>query len=524
MTDLWGRRARAVIAAAALLIGWSAVSCDGGRATTPRVTRVPVDHLLIAPPTASITVGASEAFTVTAYDADDAVLTGRAVSWLSSNPGVATVGASGVATGITAGISAISATVDGKTASATVAVTVASAACTMVGGTNRVRPSPLAKPAYLQSVLDPDFGTTITRISGDPGTSIPIVGGTWETIVRADYPKDAVWNADQSLLLLKHANNPRGSYLFLDGSSYQVLFGRRGSGTVDDRWHPTMPDIMVAVHSDGSVSHWNVRTNALIAKFRASGYSAASFGDYEGNPSRDGRYVAVQATRNSDGHLVVFAVDVDAGTRFADIDLTAANVSALDWASISAAGNYVVVFGDIDGRSQRTKVFSRAGVEVGYWTNYQFGHYDLGVDVSGNEVAFGAVGGSPNARQFITRRLDNAAVALLSVPTTFDWHSSMRGVARPSWGYAVTNDEDDSPYDGEIFAVKLDGSGLNGSGIERFAHHRSRVTGYEALPMPVPSPDGRRVLFNSNWGDPSGRPMQVYVADTRQLCPNGLPQ
>jgi hypothetical protein len=32
------------------------------------------------------------------------------------------------------------------------------------------------------------------------------------------------------------------------------------------------------------------------------------------------------------------------------------------------------------------------------------------------------------------------------------------------------------------------------------------------------------VLFNSNWGDPSGRPMQAYVADTRQLCPNGLPQ
>jgi len=65
---------------------------------------------------------------------------------------------------------------------------------------------------------------------------------------------------------------------------------------------------------------------------------------------------------------------------------------------------------------------------------------------------------------------------------------------------------------------------VNGSGIERFTHHRSRVTGYEALPMPVPSPDGRRILFNSNWGDPSGRPMQAYVVDTRQLCPNGLPQ
>ena len=508
---------------ATLIILSGAVSCDSSEVSATN-TPVPVDHLTVTPPAASITIGASQPFAVAMFDANDAVLTGRAASWASSNPSVATVSSSGVATGVTAGIAAISATAEGKTGTAIASVLGAAASCNMVGGTSPVKTTSLAKPGYLQSTVDPDFGTTITRISGDPGTAIPTVGGAWETSVRADYPKDAVWNADQSLLLLKHANNPRGSYLFLDGSTYQVQFGRRGSGGVDERWHPTMPDVMVAVFSDGSVAHWNVRTNTSTWKYRPTGYSGASFGDYEGNPSRDGRYLAVQATRVSDRHLVAFAVDVDAGTKFADIDLTAANVSALDWASVSATGNYVVVFGTIDGRSQRTKVFTRAGAEVGYWTNYQFGHFDLGFDVDGNEIAFGGVGGAPNARQFIARRLDNAAVSLLSVPTTFDWHSSMRDIARPNWGYAVTNNSEGSPYDGEIYAVKLDGSGVNGAGIERFAHHRSRITDYEASPMPVPSPDGRRVLFNSNWGDPSGRPMQAYVADTRKLCPNGLPQ
>jgi len=485
---------------------------------------VPVDHIVVTPPTASVDVGKTEPFTVTSYDVNSVVLAGRAVSWTSSNPNVASINSSGVASGDAAGIATISATAEGKTGTATLDVTAVAASCKLVGGTNSLGPSPMAKPGYLQSAADPDFGTTITRITGDPGAAIPVVGGTWGTTVYGDYPKDAVWNADQSLLLLKHAVNPQGSYLFLDGSSYRVLFGRRGSGGVDERWHPTMPDIMVSVYTDGSVGYWNVRTDVSVWKFRPAGYSGASFGNFEGNPSRDGRYLAVQATRSSDGHLVAFVVDVDAGTKFADIDLVAANVSSLDWASVSALGNYVVVVGVIDGRQQRTKVFTRTGTEVGYWTNYQFGHFDLGTDAGGNEVAFGGVGGSPNGKQFIARRLDNASVSVLTVPTTWDWHSSMRDVARPNWGYVVTNNDDGSPYDGEIYAVKLDGSGVNGAGVERLAHHRSRITDYQASPMPVPSPDGRRVLFNSNWRASSGRPMQVYVADTRQLCPNGLAQ
>ena len=520
------RLVRGFAAGIAVIVVGGSVGCgsDGPAATNNPPPPAAVDHLTVTPSDASITVGATQSFTATTFDENDAPLSGRTVTWTSSNPSVASISASGVATGVAAGIATLVASAEGKTANATVAVMVAAAACKIAGGTNSMRASTIPKPDYLQSVVDPEFGTTITRISGDPGTAIPVVGGTWDSSVRADYPKDAVWNADQSLLLLKHANNPRGSYLFLDGSTYQVQFGRRGSGLVDDRWHPTMPDIMLAVGSDGTVSHWNVRTNTSTVKFRPTGYSGASFGDFEGNPSRDGRYVAVQATRASDNHLVAFVVDVDGGTKFADIDLTAANVTALDWASVSATGNYVVVFGTIDNRTQRTKIFSRTGAEVAYWTNYQFGHFDLGLDPSGNEVAFGGVGGSPNAKQFITRRLDTGDVSILSVPTTFDWHSSMRDIARLNWGYAVTNNDDGSPYDGEIFAVKLDGSGVSGAGIERFVHHRSRVTDYEALPMPVPSPDGRRILFNSNWGDPSGRPMQAYVVDTRQLCPNGLPQ
>src|SRR5262249_24119712 len=160
-------------------------------------------------------------------------------------------------------------------------VSVIAASCTLIEGVSKEATSPLAKPGYLQSVTDPDFGTTITRISGDPGTAIPVIGGTWSTVVYGNYPKDPAWNADQSLLLLKHTGNPGPTnWLFLDGQTYRVLFARSGPRAVESRWHPTSPDIMVFVSADGSVGTWNPRANLTTVKFRPSGYSGASLGNY----------------------------------------------------------------------------------------------------------------------------------------------------------------------------------------------------------------------------------------------------
>ena len=434
---------------------------------------------------------------------------------------VAAVSSAGLVTALTPGEATVTATSSGRSGNAAVSV-VAAASCALIEGVSKKAASPLAKPGYLQSVADPDFGTTITRITGDSGTPIPVVGGTWSTVVYGNYPKDPAWNADQSLLLLKHTGNPAATnWLFLDGQNYRVLFARSGPRAVEARWHPTTPDIMLFVSTDGSVGTWNPRANLTTVKFRPSGYSGASLGNYEGNPSRDGRSLVVEATRNSDAHLVAFAVDVDAGTKGPDIDLTAANITNLDWVSISPSGGYVVAYGIIDGTKQRTKVWRRDGTLVAYWQDYTLGHYDLGVDQSGNEVAFGAVSKGPSARRYIARRLDTGTVVeLTGVVTSFNWHVSTRAVARVGWGYAATNDNTGAPLDGEIYAIKLDGSGT----VQRYAHHRSNNIDYNSAPLPTPSLDGRRVLFGSNWGSTSGRPMQAYVADTRQLCPNGLPQ
>ncbi len=94
----------------------------------------------------------------------------------------------------------------------------------------------IRKPAYLESYVDPVFGTKVTRITGNPDADIPNVNGIWSKIARHRYSKSAAWNCDQSLLCLgKHQGRP--NRLFLDGENYAVRFARHGRHT-GTKWSP----------------------------------------------------------------------------------------------------------------------------------------------------------------------------------------------------------------------------------------------------------------------------------------------
>ena len=51
-----------------------------------------------------------------------------------------------------------------------------------------------AKPGYLETFIDPYFGSKIMHISGDKGKLIPAIGGTWPQNCRNHYQKDPPWN------------------------------------------------------------------------------------------------------------------------------------------------------------------------------------------------------------------------------------------------------------------------------------------------------------------------------------------
>lgn len=102
------------------------VSSEDGQETTKGLSittsLVPVASVVVSPSSASVTVGDTTRLTATARDAAGNVITGRAVSWSSTNGGVATVGDGGLVTGIGVGSAAVTAVVEGHSASATVTV------------------------------------------------------------------------------------------------------------------------------------------------------------------------------------------------------------------------------------------------------------------------------------------------------------------------------------------------------------------------------------------------------------------
>src|SRR6266705_2868425 len=93
------------------------------------VTSVPVASVTVSPASASVPEGQTVQLTATPRDANGNPLTGRVVSWSSSNTSVATVNGSGVVSGVVAGSATITATSEGQSGTAAITVTPPSSTC-----------------------------------------------------------------------------------------------------------------------------------------------------------------------------------------------------------------------------------------------------------------------------------------------------------------------------------------------------------------------------------------------------------
>src|SRR5437588_5369235 len=141
------------------------------------------------------------------------------------------------------------------------------------------------------------------------------------------------------------------------------------------------------------------------------------------------------------------------------------------------------------------------------------GHADLGIDPfdGGAEVIVGqnnvcSAGGAAGALGTVLKvRMSDGKVTSLSdrARSASAWFVSCRDTARPGWCY-VTYRWQSQParFNGEIVAVKLDGS----QSVERFGQTRT-INGdapYDDQPHAVPSRDGTRIIFASDWEQACG--------------------
>lgn len=118
---------RRLMLAGPLLLALTA--CGGGTSPSPAPPPPPppappaaVATVTVEPGSASLLPGATVQLAATPKDAGGAALSGRTVTWTSSDPAVATVSAAGVVTGATPGTATVTATSEGKTGTAAVTI------------------------------------------------------------------------------------------------------------------------------------------------------------------------------------------------------------------------------------------------------------------------------------------------------------------------------------------------------------------------------------------------------------------
>ena len=147
----------------AVTAGTATISATSGGVTgsaTLTVTQVPVASVTVTVNSSSLTVGQATQASATLKDASGNVLTGRTISWSSSNTAVATVNSSGLVTAVGAGTSSISATSGGVSGNATITVTLAPVA------TVTLSPASLSLPVgstgQLTATLKDASGNTLT--------------------------------------------------------------------------------------------------------------------------------------------------------------------------------------------------------------------------------------------------------------------------------------------------------------------------------------------------------------------------
>ena len=405
-------------------------------------------------------------------------------------------------------------------------------------GTGVYSPPNVSKPDYLIGEIFSPFACSVKRIVNDP--SAKLLSQSWGTYARHQYSRVQPWNSDQSLLLLK-AGSPTSRHYLLDGTTYAVRSkqcSNKWYGGIQGRWHPAKDHPRERIYVNQDILGWYHVDSCTTTRTWRLPWAPDGIGSSEGNPSNDGRYIMLgdaSGKRASNGKIFskkAFVVDMASYPTlrkgkerniYQDCLDAGSDDCETDWLSIAATGRYAVVqFSksarvynvnsstlDLTPRPMPTALPSGCNggtASQGYILKTV--HPDLGLDLDGNDILVGSTRCKLQGKSFAGKifswvtmvRLKDGLMTPLTDPSNEaqSWHISLRNHDRPGWAYVSYYHQGGLRFNGEVIAVKLDGS----KKVERFAHHRSHVDDeYSAEPHAVPSRDGFRILFTSNWSD-----------------------
>ncbi len=367
-----------------------------------------------------------------------------------------------------------------------------------------------AKPALGESFVDQEFGKTITRFTDRINQAdTPLVDKDGNRVSRGNsqpYPKTQAWNSDMTMIRMR--------YRLYDAKTLKELAITSGTDSLHDlysingalnemKWSSVDPNVFYGVYNgtgNNNGSFWKGTINTaktsikwdLVKSFASTKFTYDRFtlGKYEGNIDYNDKYVVFAARKKGQKYLTALVYDIQNNTVRKSLEFPNVawpdNGQVFDWMSVSPLGKHILMStgGKIDQYDMDLN-FVRALASSG-------GHGDLGVDQDGNEAYVQYEYGKDNGI-WIYRLNDGLRTRLL--PDKYNGgHISCRNYKRQGWCYASTTE----PGYKEIIAIKLDYSGPNNHIVNRFAQTHTSAT---AQSMGNISPDGKQILFESDWGD-----------------------
>jgi len=363
--------------------------------------------------------------------------------------------------------------------------------------------TPLAKPALGQSVIDPQFGTTLRRISAvAPSGANPAIVPLYSTV--------SAWNADESRLILYHVGVGHELY---DGHTYRLI--RTLDITPADieqvYWHTSDPDVLFYVNGNQLIRYHvasGLRDTVHTFQFCSSPVTGGNDPMFT---SWDSNVIGLRCGNQ------LFTYRMDTNT------IPAVRVSTLDAPQASASGTMAFTGGYV--MDPALNVLRQLDLANPYE------HASLGRLASGhdtyNGVAFDSGPAGSGVGSLVTFDLTSGSSRVIVGPATgypyppSGTHVSAMAYRQPGWVFlSIVGD----PAGPNVLDNELVIADTNAGSVCRIGHHRSfgdnntRLSdSYWAEPHVVASPSGTRALFASDWGN--GATVDTYVAELPGYVP-----
>jgi hypothetical protein len=370
-------------------------------------------------------------------------------------------------------------------------------------------------PAAGRFYLDPVFGTRVSRLSDAMHQADASEPGDVTTIIDEYATVDPFNMGATRLLLLQRSYfalySPEGR--FLQNLPLEV------DGTSQPRWSRSDPNVLYYLHAN-TIRQLDVSTSEIKDVHVFAEYAQID-GRGESDVSEDGDHMVLIGDQSQ-----IFVYQISTDTKGPVLDISA--LGPIDQIQITADNDVLVGWLAIGtARANGLELFD---------PNMRFlrqiapaeGHHDISRDDNGDPIvvlvdAEDRTHGCPNG--IVKIRLSDASRTCLAM---FDISLAVH-VSTPERGGSVVVStfapSDPSPtsgwavYTNEILLVRMDGSG-----ITRLAHHRSRpFNDYNWEPRASVSHDGRRIVFSSNFDLQSIDGFPAEYSDVYEIDLRGRP-